>query len=149
LTICRPGTRCCVAARPIPVRSDVWSSIVSSAFAAWTLAIWPIAHREEGADVAGARHFEAGLLLLEHPPQGLWSLHLVPQHPRIHPDVSGRALERRAGCGESTLEAFGRRPQCSWHRPWWAVIRNPSQKKSGSANILLISPQEDSRFGAT
>ena len=89
------------------------------------IALGPIAHREEGADVAVARQFEVGLLLLEHPPQGLWSLHLVPQHPRIHPDVSGRALERRAGCGESTLEAFGRRPQCSWHRPWWAVIRNP------------------------
>ena len=74
------------------MRSDVWSSIVSSAFAEWTLAIWPIAHREEGADVAVARQFEVGLLLLEHPPQGLWSLHLVPQHPRIHPDVSGRAL---------------------------------------------------------
>jgi len=55
------------------------------------IALWPIAHREEGADVAGARHFEAGLLLLEHPPQGLWWLHLVPQHPRIHPDVSGCA----------------------------------------------------------
>jgi hypothetical protein len=25
-----------------------------------------------------------------------------------------------------SLEAFGRRPQCSWHRPWWAVIRNPA-----------------------
>jgi len=92
-------------------------------------ALWPIAHREEGADVAVARQFEVGLLLLEHPPQGLWSLHLVPQHPRIHPDLSGRALERRAGCGESTLEAFGRRPQCSWHRPWWAVIRNPTHKQ--------------------
>ena len=88
------------------MRSDVWSSIVSSAFAAWTLAIWPIAHREEGADVAGARHFEAGLLLLEHPPQGLWSLHPVPQHPRIHPDLSGRALERRAGCGEYIFEGI-------------------------------------------
>ena len=54
--------------------------------------------------LAGARHFEEGLLLLEHPPQGLWSLHLVPQHPRIHPDVSGRALERRTGCGEYIFE---------------------------------------------
>jgi hypothetical protein len=53
-----------------------------------------------------ARHFEAGLLFLEHPPQGLWSLHLVPQHPRIHPDVSGRALERRAGCGEYIFEGI-------------------------------------------
>ena len=24
-----------------------------------------------------------------------------------------------------SLEAFGRRPQCSWHRLRWAVIRNP------------------------
>jgi hypothetical protein len=39
MTICKPGTRCCCAVRPIAVRSDVVSSIVSSVFAAWTLAI--------------------------------------------------------------------------------------------------------------
>ena len=76
------------------------------------IALRPIAHREEGADVAGARHFGAGLLLLEHPPQGLWSLHLVPQHPRIHPDVSGRALERAAPGVASIYSKASRVPAC-------------------------------------
>ena len=85
LTTCRPGTRCCVAARPIQVRSDVWSSIVSSAFAAWTLAI----SLPSGRSRAARRAPMLPALATSRRPATLAAstsrtlLHLVPQHPRI------------------------------------------------------------------
>jgi hypothetical protein len=56
-----------------------------------------VTHRQERADVAGGRRFEAGLLFLQHPAQHVRLRHLEPQLPRHHPDMGGRALERGAG----------------------------------------------------